>query len=298
MNALAEGVVGDRQVDIGRLVCRHRLTHHVVALADEPGGQQLGGHGRPDVDEDARHHATEAPIAPAVIPNIDEGQDEERPSSRILVVDDHELFAELMVHALRLAGFDDAACVDPRTLDLESILARAVDFRPDVVLLDLLLGRVGTSTHYIGPLRQLGAAVLVLTASEDAALLAECVEAGAAGVFSKGCPFAELLEVLTDAVRGETVLSPTARVELLDALHRRRSDDRARLERFAALAPRESAVLQALIDGRQAEEIANIAGVSVSTVRAQIRSVLQKLGVNSQLAAVALARRAGWPEKE
>jgi len=35
--------------------------------------------------------------------------------------------------------------------------------------------------------------------------------------------------------------------------------------------------------------------VSLTTVRSQIRSVLMKLGVNSQLAAVALARRQGWP---
>jgi DNA-binding CsgD family transcriptional regulator len=34
--------------------------------------------------------------------------------------------------------------------------------------------------------------------------------------------------------------------------------------------------------------------VSISTVRSQIKSILQKLGVNSQLAAVAMARQAGW----
>jgi DNA-binding NarL/FixJ family response regulator len=215
----------------------------------------------------------------------------------VLVVDDHELFSELMVHALRLAGFDDATCVEPRTLDLESTLTKVADVRPDVVLLDLLLGPAGVSTHYIGPLRELGATVLVLTASEDAALLAECVEAGAAGVFSKACPFAELIEVLTDAVRGETVLSPTAREELLDVLHRRRADERTRVEPFERLTQREGEVLRALVKGRAAEEIAASDGVSVTTVRAQIRAVLQKLGVNSQLAAVALARRAGWPEE-
>jgi DNA-binding CsgD family transcriptional regulator len=36
--------------------------------------------------------------------------------------------------------------------------------------------------------------------------------------------------------------------------------------------------------------------VSLATVRTQIRGILNKLGVTSQLAAVALARRAGWPE--
>jgi DNA-binding CsgD family transcriptional regulator len=34
--------------------------------------------------------------------------------------------------------------------------------------------------------------------------------------------------------------------------------------------------------------------VSESTVRSQIRSIFQKLGVNSQLRAVSLARQVGW----
>jgi DNA-binding CsgD family transcriptional regulator len=49
-----------------------------------------------------------------------------------------------------------------------------------------------------------------------------------------------------------------------------------------------------LMEGHCAEEIANAAFVSISTVRSQIKAILHKLGVNSQLAAVALARRNGW----
>jgi hypothetical protein len=48
------------------------------------------------------------------------------------------------------------------------------------------------------------------------------------------------------------------------------------------------------MEGHCAEEIATSSFVSISTVRSQIKSILQKLGVNSQLAAVALARRVDW----
>ena len=48
------------------------------------------------------------------------------------------------------------------------------------------------------------------------------------------------------------------------------------------------------MEGHCAEEIAQAAFVSISTVRSQIKAILQKLGVSSQLAAVALARRADW----
>ena len=47
--------------------------------------------------------------------------------------------------------------------------------------------------------------------------------------------------------------------------------------------------------GRPAEGIAKDLVVSLATVRSQIRSLLLKLGVHSQLAAVAMARCAGWP---
>jgi DNA-binding NarL/FixJ family response regulator len=67
-----------------------------------------------------------------------------------------------------------------------------------------------------------------------------------------------------------------------------------RLQLFATLTDREEVVLAELLEGHCAEEIAKAAFVSISTIRSQIKSILQKLGVNSQLAAVALARRAGW----
>ena len=46
--------------------------------------------------------------------------------------------------------------------------------------------------------------------------------------------------------------------------------------------------------GCPAEEIAEAQFVAVTTVRSQVRGILQKLGVRSQLAAVATANRAGW----
>ena len=68
----------------------------------------------------------------------------------------------------------------------------------------------------------------------------------------------------------------------------------APLPHFADLTERERFVLAELMEGHCAEEIAQAAFVSISTVRSQIKAILQKLGVSSQLAAVALARRADW----
>jgi DNA-binding CsgD family transcriptional regulator len=59
--------------------------------------------------------------------------------------------------------------------------------------------------------------------------------------------------------------------------------------RIAALTPREREVLNGIIRGETAEEMAESFVISIGTVRTHIRAVLAKLGVSSQLAAVALA---------
>src|SRR5205814_8599783 len=63
---------------------------------------------------------------------------------------------------------------------------------------------------------------------------------------------------------------------------------------LGSLSRREGEVLRALMDGKSADETAAEQFVSITTVRTHIRSILRKLGVRSQLAAVALAHRARW----
>ena len=53
-------------------------------------------------------------------------------------------------------------------------------------------------------------------------------------------------------------------------------------------------MLLALAEGRSADEIARSSYVSLPTVRTQIRGILVKLGVGSQLAAVGMAIERGW----
>ncbi len=66
---------------------------------------------------------------------------------------------------------------------------------------------------------------------------------------------------------------------------------------FEQLTPREAEVLRHLAAGLPAAAIASSSHVSEATVRTQIRAVLSKLGVQSQLQAVAVARRAGWLDR-
>jgi two-component system nitrate/nitrite response regulator NarL len=219
-----------------------------------------------------------------------------RPPLNLLIVEDHELLAGTLALALRQKGHHVEAVAGPSSGD---IVERARQLAPVLVLLDLELGPpLGSGLDLVGPLVEAGARVLMVTGVTDPARLGECISAGAIGVASKTAGFDSLVEGVRRAAAGDEVLSEEERQALLGAARARRRADSARLAPFMLLSRREKVVLTGLIAGESAETIAENSYVSVTTVRTQIRSVLLKLDVNSQLAAVALAREMGWPADE
>jgi two-component system nitrate/nitrite response regulator NarL len=213
-------------------------------------------------------------------------------SVTVLIVEDHALLADGLAASLRRTGVRAEVA---EALSTEVILETASRLRPDVVLLDLVLGdEVGLAVPLVGRLCETGARVLVLTGVTDPALLGSCIEAGAAGLMSKSETFDAVFEKIMRAVRRESTLRPVERERMLSSLRDRRAQERARIAPFTRLTARERVVLGALMDGASADEIATASFVSLATIRSQIRSILEKLGVHSQVAAVALAHRAGF----
>ena len=218
--------------------------------------------------------------------------DDSRQPVSVLIVEDHELLAGTMSMALRQQGFSVHAVAGPTCDDVVQAARRLA---PVLVLLDLELGpALGSGLDLVGPLVDAGGRVVMVTGVTDRARLGACVEAGAAGVVSKGAEFSVLMEAVKRAADGDPLLGHDERLALLEEARRRRRADHDRLAPFGALSPREQAVLRRLMAGESAETIADRSYVSLATVRSQIRAILLKLGVNSQLAAVALARQAGW----
>jgi DNA-binding NarL/FixJ family response regulator len=209
----------------------------------------------------------------------------------VLVVEDHALLAQTLVIALNAEGCSArvAELVSPAML-----LQQVRTLCPSVVLLDLDLGILGDGVALVQPLTELGARVLVVSGTSDRLRLAETVERGAVGFLSKLVPFEQLLHAVLEVVAQRPVLSTARRYELMAELRSARAARRKDLAPFKALTPRERVVLGALAQGQRAETIAAAAVVSEATIRSQIRGVLAKLGVNSQLEAVALAWSVGW----
>jgi DNA-binding NarL/FixJ family response regulator len=206
---------------------------------------------------------------------------------RVLVVEDHAVLTHSLCLALRVDGHEPHVASG---LDDRAVLAEAYAFEADVVLLDLQLGDGRTSIPMIGPLVSAGHRVLVLTGASDEALHGAALDAGADGVVTKGESLEHLSATIRDLADGHRVMRPARREELIERSRRRREIT----DRLATLSPKEAEVLQALTEGLPADAIAERLFVSLGTVRSHIRAVLRKLDVTSQLAAVALARKAGW----
>lgn len=212
----------------------------------------------------------------------------------VAVVDDHVLLAQTLAQALRDAG-RRVAVVDPDPPDL---VARVAAVGARVVLLDLELGTEVSGAHLVRPLVESGAAVVVVTASTDPVDHARCVAAGAAGILHKSQPFEALLSDVEAVLDERELASPEDRdraAALLSGYERHR---RERLAALDSLTPREAVVLGHLRDGHSVTAIARLEVVSVNTVRSQVRAILAKLGVRSQLEAVARARDAGWDRRD
>ncbi len=210
-----------------------------------------------------------------------------RTTGRVLVVEEHSLLAAGLQLALSGRHWVVETTSGPTADD---VVRHAERFEPQCVLLDThLRNGVGSGISLIEPLSATGARVVMLTAERRRTVLAECLEAGAVGWIGMHAPLDDVDSTLGRVLAGAAIVGKTERAELLQHLWLERSRTLRAQATFEQLTQREALVLAALTDGLSADEIARAHFVALTTVRSQIRAVLQKLGVRSQLAAVALA---------
>ncbi len=214
---------------------------------------------------------------------------------RVLVADRNLLTAEAIALALEQLQFVTRFVVPVTPGHLQDV----VGWRPDVALLDANSIERSTCLQCLAVLREAQVPVAIMTDGSDLTVLGECVDAGAAWVVDKTAPMDRLTGDIARLLAGEAVLDSSSRDHLAGSARREQRARRAQLAPFDVLTRREQQVLAELMDGHGADAIARRASVSTSTVRSQIKAILQKLGVNSQLAAAAMASQAGWrPEPD
>ena len=215
-------------------------------------------------------------------------------NGRVLVIDDHTLVTQGLRLGLETEGFTvetsdghDAAAVEK--------LVR--DFKPNMVLLDLNLEDGQDGLTYVPMLLEQECLVVVLSGETRPEVLAKTIEAGVHDILGKAIPFPKLVREVIALQQGDDSRALLRRRQVMRDAQQGFRLASARLKPFAMLTRREAAVLTAMIDGQQAAQIAEESFVSLSTIRSQIRSILSKTGVSSQLAVVAMALKAGWKDE-
>ena len=210
----------------------------------------------------------------------------------VLIIDDHALVSTTLAMALESRGIL-AHCGEASSV--EAVRRAAGHLTPGVALVDVDLGvapdgRMRDGVDLVPVLVDLGWRVVMLTGSARVPDIAAAIAAGAIGWLHKKAPFGDLLASVVAAVAGERLLSDEERLRLVRLHYGEKAQALIRRAGFDQLTAREREVLDGLVAGKRAAAIAEESVVSLATVRTQIRSILAKLGVSSQLEAVALQR--------
>lgn len=196
---------------------------------------------------------------------------------RVLVADDHDV-VRLGLKALIASqpGFEVVAEAETGP----EAVARFLEHRPDVGLIDLLLpGQDGAAVCAAIRKELPSARLLILSGSTGSEHIHQAFQAGAMGYLLKTSPRSMLIAALHDVLNGRRVVPPEVAQSLAERAYQ------------TDLSPRELDVLQLLAEGASNKEIASRLSLSEATVKTHITHILGKLGVDDRtkaaLAAVA-----------
>jgi DNA-binding NarL/FixJ family response regulator len=202
---------------------------------------------------------------------------------RILLNDDHPVVRTGLRAVLDAESDFEVVGEADRGLRAVSL---AHKLRPDVVLTDLLLPDVDGVTVTQRILAELPATqVVILTSADEAdAAVVRAVQAGAIGYVLKSANIAELVQAVRSAAEGHAHLSAPAAARLMQEMRSPTSP--------VPLTERERQVLRGMAMGCTNKEISRTLDIALTTVKSHVRSILDKLGVDSRTQAALYAVRA------
>jgi DNA-binding NarL/FixJ family response regulator len=209
---------------------------------------------------------------------------------RVAIVDDHRMLTDAIRLLLRgepgieIVGVFETA---------EQALNSFEQSRPDIVLMDIdLPGMDGIEATRRILEANPQTRVVVITAFQESDLLAQAVQLGAVGYIPKTHAAEHLVQVIRLVGEGQMVLPIEQLAVLFSGLPaRQRPPDRKTHPQ--ELTVREVRILQEISDGWSTAEIANHLSLTPSSIRGHLKDIMARLGVHSQVEAVASAIRSG-----
>lgn len=204
---------------------------------------------------------------------------------KIIIVDDHPLFRGALRQALETA-FQDFEITESGSLNaLLEVFKTRSDI--DLVLLDLAMpGVQGLSGLLLLRAQHPEVPVVIVSASEDSAIIRRAIEFGALGFIPKSQPVDNIRKAVRSVIDGNVWVPPD--IDLSAGADAETADLATRL---ATLTPQQVRVLMMLGEGLLNKQIAYKLSVSEATVKAHVSAILQKLNVDSRTQAVIAVNR-------
>jgi len=208
---------------------------------------------------------------------------------KILLADDHCMLREGLRSLIEnQPKFEVVAEAENGRMAVQ--LARR--FSPDVVVMDVsmpVLNGIDATRQVLAEVP--GTRVVGLSVHADSSFVLGMLNAGASGYVLKECAFQELLFAVEAALSDQTFLSPRVAGIVVKDWKRRYSVKNGSV--YDALTGREREVLQLIAEGRSTRDIAKALHISVKTVEARRRAIMDKLNLHSVAALVKYAIREG-----
>jgi DNA-binding NarL/FixJ family response regulator len=209
---------------------------------------------------------------------------------RVLIADDQDLFRSGF--AMILNTHDDITVVGEATNGAEAI-AKAVELKPDLVLMDIRMPGVDGVEATAEVCRRTEARVLVLTMHDADEYVYDALRAGASGFLLKDVRRDDLIRAVRLVAEGQSLLAPAITQRLI-AEFVSRGQARPRLrQRLGELTSREMATMRLLARGRSNSEIAAEMVITEHTVKTHVSNLLTKLNLRDRAQAVVFAYESG-----
>ena len=210
--------------------------------------------------------------------------------TRVLLVDDHDLFRTGLRNLIEEQGVLVVGECDNGTDALRAVRELA----PDVVVMDLNMPGISgvEATRQISMIAPL-TRVLVLTISDQDSDVMDAILAGACGYLLKDSSITELISGIQAAAIGESLVSPAIASKVLQRVRASSASPHEAELIQSELSDREIQVLKLIANGKDNGMIALELHISPKTVKNHISNILMKLQIDNRIQAAVYAVRSG-----